>query len=485
MKIKTIKRSADDYVPVKSTQESQLPRNLNPELHPFERAREYTKALNATKMERMFAKPFIGQLGYGHRDGVYVIAKNYNNLNKLASGSADGVIKYWNMSSREEFVSFKAHYGLITGLCVTPQQFSKNKNENFMLSCGDDKTVKLWSVNNDDFANVKSDEVLNTDGLLKTFYGDHAFQGIDHHRNKSTFVTGGATIQLWDSGRSKPLSNLSWGADNITSVKFNQAETDILASTGSDNSIVLYDLRTNSPTQKIVQNMRTNAICWNPMEAFNFVIANEDHNAYYYDMRNMSRALNVFKDHVSAVMDVDFSPTGDEIVTGSYDKTIRIFKTSSGHSREIYHTKRMQHVFQVKYSMDSKYIISGSDDGNVRMWRSKAWERSNVKTTKEKNKLEYDEKLKERFKFMPEIRRISRHRHVPQVIKKAQEIKDTEVRALKRRENNERRTRKDLGFTSERKKQIRGTVFQYEEKKRRGKQFNNDDNNNDDDNDGQ
>ena len=44
------------------------------------------------------------------------------------------------------------------------------------------------------------------------------------------------------------------------------------------------------------------------MEAFNFVVACEDHNAYYYDMRNMSRALNVFKDHVSAVMDVNFSP---------------------------------------------------------------------------------------------------------------------------------------------------------------------------------
>lgn len=463
MKIKTIKRSADDYVPVKNTQESQLPRNLNPELHPFERAREYTKALNATKLERMFAKPFVGQLGHGHRDGIYAIAKDYHDLNKIASGSGDGVIKYWNMSTRDELCSFKAHYGMISGLCVSPKQSASTKNQHYMLSCGDDKTVKLWSVNNDDFANVKDDETLNTtSGLLKTFYGEHAFQGIDHHRLNSNFVTGGAKIQLWDSSRSKPLSNLSWGADNVTSVKFNQNETDILASTGSDNSVVLYDLRINSPTQKIVQRLRTNAICWNPMEAFNFVIANEDHNAYYYDMRNMSRAINVFKDHVSAVMDVDFSPTGDEIVTGSYDKTIRIFKTDQGHSREIYHTKRMQHVFQVKYTMDSKYIVSGSDDSNVRVWRSKAWERSNAKSTREKNKLEYDEKLKERFKFMPEIRRISRHRHVPQVVKKAQEIKRTELGAIKKREFNERRTKKNATFTSERKKQIVGTVFEYE-----------------------
>lgn len=465
MKIKTINRQPDDYIPVKSTQESNLPRNLNPSLHPFERAREYVKALNATKMERLFAKPFIGQMGYGHRDGVYVIAKNYNVLNKLATASGDGVIKYWNLSTREELSSFKAHYGLVTGLCTTPCHLPKDNNESFILSCGDDKCIKLWSTNNDNFSQNINDTKINTkDGLINTYHGEHAFKTIDHHKKNPLFITGGAQIELWDINRSKSLSNLSWGADNVTNVKFNQNEADILASTGSDNSIVLYDIRTNSPTQKIVQSMRSNSICWNPMEPFNFIIGNEDHNAYYYDMRNLSRALHVFKDHVSAVMDVDFSPTGDEIVTGSYDKTIRIYQVKHGHSREIYHTKRMQHVFQVKFTMDNKYIVSGSDDGNVRLWRVNAWERSNIKGIREKNKLEYDEKLKEKFKYMPEIRRISRHRHIPKAVKKAQEIKRIESESLKRREMNERRTKKEMPFIPERQKQIVGTVFQYKEK---------------------
>lgn len=45
-----------------------------------------------------------------------------------------------------------------------------------------------------------------------------------------------------------------------------------------------------------------------------------------FDMRRLKKPLNIFMDHVSAVIDVDFSPTGKEIVTGSYDKTIRIFE---------------------------------------------------------------------------------------------------------------------------------------------------------------
>jgi DDB1- and CUL4-associated factor 13 len=58
MKIKAITRSIETYAPAGSSVPKQ-PRNLDPALHPFERAREYTRALTATKMERMFAQPFM------------------------------------------------------------------------------------------------------------------------------------------------------------------------------------------------------------------------------------------------------------------------------------------------------------------------------------------------------------------------------------------------------------------------------------------
>ncbi len=44
-------------------------------------------------------------------------------------------------------------------------------------------------------------------------------------------------------------------------------------------------------------------------------------------------------------MSIDYSPTGREFVSGSYDRTLRIFPTMGGHSREIYHTKRMQRCY--------------------------------------------------------------------------------------------------------------------------------------------
>ncbi|KAK9432124.1 WD40-repeat-containing domain protein [Lipomyces doorenjongii] len=449
MKVKTLSRSSDVYLPARNCEVSRLPRNLDPDLHPFERAREYTRALNATKLERVFAAPFVGQLGNGHIDGVYCIARHTRRLNSAASGSGDGVIKYWDLSSKEEVASFTAHRGIVKGLAVTL--------DGNLLSCGMDNTVKLWDVMETD----------HSGGPSKTFLGSSGFTGIDHHRSNPIFVTSSNAVQLWDENRSKPTADLSWGADNVNTVRFNQTEQSIIASTGSDRSIVIHDIRSKAPVQKLVTLMRTNAVCWNPIEAFNFAAANEDHNVYLYDMRYLTRSLNVYKDHVSAVMDVDFSPTGQELVTGSYDKTLRIYRVNEGHSRDIYHTKRMQRIFCVRFTMDARYIMSGSDEGNIRVWRAEAAARSNVKSARERSKLEYEATLKERYKNMPEIRRISRHRHLPKPIKTASETKRIELASIKRKEENMRKRSKKgtMPYAKEREKQIIGVAIREVENK--------------------
>jgi len=96
---------------------------------------------------------------------------------------------------------------------------------------------------------------------------------------------------------------------------------------------------------------------------------------------------------VDAVLDVDWSPTGKELVSASYNRTIRIFPQEQNRSCECYHVKRMQRIFSVNYSGkkilekmtvfvisvssgDAEFVMCGSDEGNIRMWRTIAWSKA-------------------------------------------------------------------------------------------------------------
>jgi WD repeat and SOF domain-containing protein 1 len=68
---------------------------------------------------RQFAAPFIAQIGRGHVDGVYTMAKDPDNLSRFASGSGDGVVKVWDLTSREETYHNQAHESIIKGMCWT------------------------------------------------------------------------------------------------------------------------------------------------------------------------------------------------------------------------------------------------------------------------------------------------------------------------------------------------------------------------------
>ncbi|RUP43780.1 WD40-repeat-containing domain protein [Jimgerdemannia flammicorona] len=438
MKVKALSRSTAEYSRERAQDIHKVQRNLDPSLHPFEKAREYTRALNAVKVERMFAKPFVGALS-GHADGVYCMAKHTSRLDTLISGSGDGELRIWSLSDRQTTWSVAAHKGIVKGVCASPIT-------SHYLSCSTDKTVKIWD-------GVSRDPV-------STYVGKYAFSALSHHRNDATFATGGSAVEIWDENRAEPVHQFSWGADTINTVRFNQTETSVLASCGTDRTIILYDMRTSQPLAKLVMTLKTNAIAWNPMEAFNFTTANEDHNLYTFDMRKMDHALNVYKDHVSAVLDVDYSPTGEHIVTGSYDRSLRIFASRGGHSTDIYHTKRMQRIFCVQFSMDSKYVISGSDDGNVRLWKARASERMGVKDYRERNHLEYADTLKKRYAHMPDIKRIDRHRHVPKAIKSAAATKRVMLDSRKQKEENLRRHSKPgtVERKAERKKAVVGVA---------------------------
>lgn len=543
MKLKTISRSYEEASRGSKNEIHKVHKNADPKLHPFEKAREYTRAVTAAKMDRMFAAPFLGALPSEHSDGVYCSATNPKSLVSFVSGSADGEVIVWDLASKTKLWSVVAHTGFVRGLTVSSEG-------DYFFSCGDDKRIRQWRLasndavaaaltdgaggaiagskragsgrlggggpaggakrarhgddedddddaeddDEDDEEEEEDDEVEEDDddeyaALLagarsssgpssssssssssgaaagagrasyaaqedldtRKRYGQassgtlgrlaagakvspvatwssptgSSFLSIDHHYRDSLFVTCGPSgLDVWDPTRSAPKQSYSWGSDSVTTCKWNPAESGLIASTGADRSVVLYDVRTDSALRKVVFSMSNNALAWNPREPMTFTTANEDSNCYSFDMRRLDKALMVHKDHTMAVMDLCYSPTGKEFVTGSYDRTIRIFKVDSGKSRDLYHLKRMQRVFTVKYTGDARFILSGSDDTNVRIWKAQASATLGRTLPRERAKLDYSQALLKRFGHMPEVKKImnsSTSHHAPKGIRKAKE----------------------------------------------------------------
>lgn len=429
MRVKVISRSTDEFTRERSQDLQRVFRNYDPNLRPQEKAVEYVRAVNAAKLDKIFARPFVGAMD-GHIDAISCMAKNPNHLKGVFSGSMDGDIRLWDIASRRTICQFPGSQNPVKGLAVST-------DGRILVSCGLDCTVRLWDV--PDPSVVEADDP--SDGPptpLAEYIGKNAYKGADHQWGGNLFATAGAQLDIWDHNRSQPVNSFEWGVDTVVSVRFNPGEPNVLATSGSDRSIAIYDLRLSTPARKIIMQTKTNSIAWNPMEPLNFTAANEDCYCYSYDVRKLTEAKCVHQDHVSAVMDIDYSPTGREFVTGSYDRTVRIFPYNGGHSREIYHTKRMQRVFCVKFSCDGSYVISGSDDTNLRLWKAKASEQLGVLLPREQKKHEYHEAVKNRYKHLAEVKRIVRHRHLPKAVYKAQNLRRTMTEAERKKDQRRR-----------------------------------------------
>mmetsp|Transcript_53801 Transcript_53801/g.144057 ORF Transcript_53801/g.144057 Transcript_53801/m.144057 type:complete len:443 (-) Transcript_53801:182-1510(-) len=420
MKVKVLQRSEREYLGESGSVHRHF-RNPDPQLHPFERAREYQRALVAVKMEKIFAKPFICALD-GHTDSVKCLTVARHVGAPLVTGSCDGELRLWSLQHLTSTSSASAHQGFVRDVTTDP-------SGSHVFSCGDDKCAKMWAINENVFAPEP----------VTTYHSVTIPNSIDHHWTKPMFLTTGGTVDVWDHNRSAPLSSFEWGCESIIAGRFNPAEPALIASTAADRSIGLYDLRGNSAIRKVILKMRSNAVAWNPYRPLHFTVANEDSNLYTFDMRKLSAAIGRHWDHTMAVLDVSYSPSGQEFLSASYDATVRLWSVDEQRSKEVYHTKRMQRVLCCLYSPDGRFVITGSEDANVRLWKAKKDQKLGTLTEREKRAVAYREALKSKFQRLPEIKRIKRHTHVPKMIKRLSEKRRIMRDAGVRKEQNRRK----------------------------------------------
>ncbi|ABW98218.1 sof1 (nucleomorph) [Hemiselmis andersenii] len=303
------------------------------------------------KYKKFLEKPLVFSYS-GHREGIKCIETHPYNPNLFFSGSLDGEIRFWFLNKKNCIYSFSDNDRSIRGLTID----HKGKE---LISCSDDGTIKKWDIS----APKKKPKI---------FYSKKEnFNSIKAYPFSFFFATGGKELLFWDQISFQPIQRLFWGTSSISKINFNPNEPNILASLCSDRSIILFDLRLKIPIKKIFLEMTSNDLSWNFGQISEFAVANEDSNVYIFDLRNTKQVKKVYRDHVMSVNCIEQDSKGQNFISGSSDTTVRLFKNNKPKSFDIFFTKRMKKILDIRFLHDEEFFITSSDDGNLRIWTKK------------------------------------------------------------------------------------------------------------------
>jgi len=316
-------------------------------------------------VRKYFFNPFLKSYRF-HQDSILNILPHPVIKNLVFTGSGDGEICLWMLNREKCLYNLKAHEKSMRGLSI-------NCNGKFLISCSDDSYLKLWKI------------MENKKTPVKVYKSEVSISKIEFNPTASYFLTAGKSILVWDFERFIPIQQIFKREVSLSCIKFNPIEHNILISSGSDRSVMLHDLRLQSPVKKFFMEMRSNDVVWSKTNPWEFTLANEDTNLYKFDLRKINHIKKIFKGHVMPVQSLDQEINGEIIISGSLDRTVRIHKSNSDFNSEVFSSSRMSRVLCVSFSLDGNLILSGSEDGNLRLWK-KPEKMENIKTyLKKKN----------------------------------------------------------------------------------------------------
>ena len=92
----------------------------------------------------------------------------------------------------------------------------------------------------------------------------------------------------------------------------------------------------------------------------------EDKTVRLWDVES-GRCLRVLEGHTSGVLSVAWSPDGLRALSGSVDKTVRLWDVQSGRCLRVLEG-HADGVYSVAWSADGQHALSGSEDDTVRLW---------------------------------------------------------------------------------------------------------------------
>jgi WD40 repeat protein/tRNA A-37 threonylcarbamoyl transferase component Bud32 len=286
----------------------------------------------------------------GHADSVLTVALSPDG-SRLASGSADGLIKVWDRHSRREVFTLGGHTAAVTVVA-----FSSDGNH--LASGSADGNVRIWDV-------ARGENVLTWQAHTAGVTGLAFDPGGKRLASAGRGEPGPGELKLWDTGKGEALASQTWHT-LLAAVAFSP-DGRRLVTAGHDGNIIAWDTTSLKPVGGFQGPKRL--VQWTSV-AFSadgeWVAAGSAAGLVrVWDGKTAQDFLTPTGASVSAVA---FSSRDGRILAAACaDNTVRGWFTKSGEPAFTLRGHRGA-VMAVACSSDGARLVSASLDRTVKLW---------------------------------------------------------------------------------------------------------------------
>lgn len=315
---------------------------------------------------------------------------------QIAAGQASGAIRLWNSEDDQPLGELLGHEGPIRGLNFLPEG-------NRLLSTGDDGLLRLWNLPTaaprELAGNTDSVQAVATSADGKRVYTGAAdgsiclfetetgklvwkFQGqevavaalaLDPKNTRLAAASEEGEIRIWAIDQDKPPSaeanhRLLGHVGRVHSLAFHP-EGPQIASAGADGTLRLWNVPPEAK-QFSEEPWPVRAFAVSP-DATKIAMAGIVKEKPIIQVREAAtgKVIATLSGHDSEITAVAFSQDGNKLVSGSIDKTAKVWDLAQAPFPELAQFAGHETpVRSVAFSADGSHVFSGGDDFLIRKW---------------------------------------------------------------------------------------------------------------------
>jgi len=292
----------------------------------------------------------------GHVGAVRSVATSPDGQ-RIASSSDDASVRLWDLGSGEELLCLRGHTGPV--LCVN---FSADGQA--VVSAGTDGTVRLWDVETGAQRHCLEEHTGWVVSVAASLDGRWIVSGSDD-----------ATVRVWNTDTGQQRLCLRHPS-RVTAVACSP-DSRVVASGAEDHTVRLWDLETGSECCRLSGHNGPILSLSFASSASMLASGASDGTLRVWNMPGGDLRLNM--QHGGPVSGVVFEPDARTLLSaGEHDKVCR-WDVHTGQRRGGFLSLRGKtRLRTLALSPDGRWLLSGYDDGFVRMWDVEQVVRGNI-----------------------------------------------------------------------------------------------------------